>query len=846
VTDLLHRRVVHRFNPELGIGRVIAVHPRSIEVEFRDSGEVLRLSRSSDVLEPVELAAGSRARVEATGETVFVAEILDSGRARLEDGREVDVDALWPDPEGRSLVDRLAEGDVDRLEDFALRFDATHLQHIREAEGMGSFLGGRIRLFPHQLHVAARATGTDPVRWLLADEVGLGKTVEACLVLNHLVRTGRADRVLVIAPATLTVQWLGELWRKYHQVFVLLDRDRLDDVRRDYGDGFNPFDAYPRAIVGMDFLLDHPRLTEAAVASTPDALVVDEAHHLRRAPGHPGNPDYRAVAPIAAAARHCLLLTATPLEDDAQGFFRLLQLLRPDELPEDEDFEERLREGRPLPPCTSATRRSDIGGLPPRVGRPIEIDDADGWSALADLERELLAAPATNPLEVRRKSDRLRRALAHGDALAAALDRRERAGGALGDLAARAASLDPRVAWLAEAARRWRDRGDKTLVFVAHRESQEALRSALSRLAQVRVGVFHEDLSPARRDIEVAQFRTNAGPSILISTECGGEGRNFEFCTRLVLFDLPWDPMVVEQRIGRLDRIGRTEPVEIRWFRPPGGLGRTVADLLERLGLFREPLGGLERELALVQPALEAAIADGRADLDATVVDAILATTGAARDRVREAAYRALHHDPYAPEKAEALLARVPPDLEEMTEEVLLEALARLGLHVERQRGVATFSVEFGNRAVVENLPGVPGGSHFLGTFDREEAVGDEAIDFFASGHPLVEGVLAHLEDSPRGRVGLLHASGADGETGFGLLAVYRTGRRLHAEAVDLAGTPRPDWAARLLRRPLRSRRVDADAWVRQPGWPALVRKLASAFSRPGPPILVAAFRIGD
>jgi ATP-dependent helicase HepA len=125
------------------------------------------------------------------------------------------------------LVDRLAGGDVDPVEDLALRLDALHLAALREADGLGSFLGGRICLFPHQLHAAERAAATDPVRWLLADEVGLGKTIEACLVLSHLVRTGRADRCLVVAPETLTVQWLGELWRKYHQVFVLLDDERL-------------------------------------------------------------------------------------------------------------------------------------------------------------------------------------------------------------------------------------------------------------------------------------------------------------------------------------------------------------------------------------------------------------------------------------------------------------------------------------------------------------------------------------------------------------------------------------------------------------------------------------------
>ena len=108
----------------------------------------------------------------------------------------------------------------------------------------------------------------------------------------------------------------------------------------------------------------------------------------------------------------------------------------------------------------------------------------------------------------------------------------------------------------------------------------------MSRRAQTRVGVFHEDLSAGQRDIEVAQFRLPGGPSMLVSTECGGEGRNFEFCTRLVLFDMPWNPMVVEQRIGRLDRIGRTQPVEILYPRPPDGVGARVVELYEALGVF--------------------------------------------------------------------------------------------------------------------------------------------------------------------------------------------------------------------------------------------------------------------
>src|SRR5207247_8309314 len=133
--------------------------------------------------------------------------------------------------------------------------DALHLKSLREEGGLGSFLGGRIRIFPHQLYVAERACASDPVRWLLADEVGLGKTVEACLILNRLARTGRAERILIVAPAALTVQWLGELYRKFHQVFVLLDEKRLQDVERDFGAGFNPFDAHSRAILSLESLV---------------------------------------------------------------------------------------------------------------------------------------------------------------------------------------------------------------------------------------------------------------------------------------------------------------------------------------------------------------------------------------------------------------------------------------------------------------------------------------------------------------------------------------------------------------------------------------------------------------
>ena len=460
---------------------------------------------------------------------------------------------------------------------------------------------------------------------------------------------------------------------------------------------------------------------------------------MRRPPGHPGEPAWRAVAPIAALGRHVLLLSATPLEDDAHGFFRLLQLLRPDEFPEHESVEERLARGTPLPACTSSTRRTDIGGLPPRVGVPIALDARASQPRLA-MEAAVRSTTAANIVAQRQKTERVRRALASGAALKAVLSGLSPDDLRLRQQADSMDGSDPRVEWLVSRARRWRDAGEKTLVFVEHRETLEMLRSALSQRAQLASGTFHEELTAARRDTEVARFREPGGPSLLVSTEAGGEGRNFEFCRRLVLFDLPWKPSAVEQRIGRLDRIGRRLPVEILYFVPPEGIGRDVARLFEELGVFREPLAGLEPQLAHIEAAIETLAAEPSAAWSAEQLDSLVSDAQSARTRIREAAYQQLHREPYRADMAAGILARVPSHLDALNEDVVTGACARLGMKVERPRGSRMFAIELGNEALVDNLPGVPGGSSYIGSFDREEAVEDETVDFFASGHPLVEG----------------------------------------------------------------------------------------------------------
>ena len=864
-------RVSHRYNQDLGPGLVVAVEGRRTTVLFPENGETLHFAASSDALAKLVLRPGGRARHGATGDVVEIEKVV-GGMARLPDGRELPVNDLWPVPAERSLVDRLSRGEVDSFEDFRNRLDGLRLVRLREEGGLGSFLGGRIRLFPHQLYAAEQATraledvdgtGTGKggaVRWLLADEVGLGKTVEACLVMNRLLHRQLVDRTLVVAPDTLTVQWLGELWRKHHQVFVLLDEDRLKDVARDYGKEFNPFEVHSRAIVSHELLASNRRLAEQAVEAGIDLLVVDEAHRLRRRSGHPGNALYRAVRPLADLGHHVLLLSATPLEDDARGFFRLLQLLRPDEFPEDgreggADFDamlaQRLDSLTPLPPCTSATRREDVGGLPPRYPTAIEIDaeggDEGGWEALDRLFRRLRGEHAKTPAERERKIDLLRRAHSSPVALPTQL----RAEPSYAEMVREAEESDPRVDWMAEQALDWRRNGDKVLVFVSHRETLEHLKDALSTRGKVRVGIFHEDLSAERRDMEVAQFRLKEGPGILISTEAGGEGRNFEFCDRLVLFDLPWSPEVVEQRIGRLDRIGRKMATEIVYFKPPKGFGRTVADLYEEIGLFREALGSLQRELTNVGEELERLLLDGPKTPGAEPLDDVLREATQAKEAVRESAYHEMHRDPYSKKFASDILARVPDDLDDLHRNVVLRAAARFGFETESQSGQDVWLIEYSTQALVEHIPGVTPGRKFLGTFDREEAVANEGLDYFASGHPLVEGILAELEDGRRGRVAMIRARGD--EEVFGILALYKDGESVgeggdavavNAVAVDARGKVRPDVAQLLTSNQLKLESADAKSWAKRNGWLQGIRKISQKLPADREPVAVAAFRI--
>ncbi len=756
---------------ELGIGVVRAIEGRFLEVWFPTADRELKLAAESG-LSRVVLQPGERATLIESGDEVTIAEALEHAY-RLDDGRVVEDAALWPQIHPDSALERLAALRVDPLDSFRNRLEGLELISIREAGGLGSFLGGRIELFPHQLHTALQAMRRDPVRWLLADEVGLGKTIEASLILSALVRTGRAKRALVLTPGTLAVQWLGELYRKFHQVFTLMDDERIALVESDFGAGFNPFVAERNAVVPIERLASDASLLAQAIESEPDLIVVDEAHRLCEPEMH------AALGPLVRKARHALLLTATPLHADRRGFWALLELLHSDAFASYEEFERKVDSGRASLPCTSSVRRDDLGGLPPRA--PLAVD-----------------LPAV--------------------------------GGSI--------EGDPRAAWIAKHAPGWRERGEKALVFVHSIERLEALRDLLESRTGSPVAAFHEQMALDERDIALARFR-EADPPLLLCSEAGGEGRNFQFCDRMVHFDLPDDPVQLEQRIGRLDRIGRDKPVEIVYFRCDGECP-DVARLYERLSLFSVPSAGIDAALGNVRRAIESSrLREAPLDDDALAVQVEAARAGDAGGGT----VRVFYPDAYDRSMADEVLALVPSDLDERMRSFCLAAAEELGLIVVPKGGVARYYLEFGTEASVESLPGVgindPTGDvnqvRFLGTFDRAEAIENQSLAFFSNGQMLVEGLILELEDGPRGRAALFELPGT-GLEGSGLLCLYKHGPHWTPLVIDSEGTLRPEWAPLVIDALPDAEPLPTPKGGANPEWTRSVRELGAAAAASGVP----------
>jgi len=367
------QRWISTAEPELGLGTVLRVEGRGVQVLFAKAGVLRPYAVDSAPLVRAEFRAGQRVCGKGIAFLVERVEIKEDLLIYRGEGRELHEGQLDDEQSVSQADDRLIGGRTDPVARFDLRLEGLQRRAAARRSAAWGLGAACIGLVPHQLRVAGIAASRRPPRVLLADEVGLGKTIEAGMILARQLATGRAQRVLVLLPDTLVYQWFVELLRRFNLSFAIYDEERCESLDLN-GDGANPFEDDQLVIADFSFLEHNPKRAEQLLAAPWDLLVVDEAHHLAWSP-EAASPRYALVERLAAATPGVILLTATPEQLGRSGHFARLRLLDPQRysdlasyLGEADRFQDlsriadRLLDGEPLDDTQLARLREAFAG----------------------------------------------------------------------------------------------------------------------------------------------------------------------------------------------------------------------------------------------------------------------------------------------------------------------------------------------------------------------------------------------------------------------------------------------------------------------------------------------------
>ena len=611
-------------------------------------------------------------------------------------------------------MERFRANEIGPVKRYLLRQVAQQYRMQNLQDDLVSLGQSQVDIQPHQVSVVHKVITNYPHRFLLCDEVGLGKTIEAGMALKELRARGSAERVLAIVPPNLVRQWQFEMKTKFNEPFSVLNTATVNSLRANGYSG-NPFahPDYPSVLCSSRWVSNR-NWKDLCADAYWDLIILDEAHHARSHPDGTTTALYRLIrdlAPEDHPQRMMLFLTATPMQLHPHELYSLVEILDPTLFPSEEDFERHLRATPglsrlveklshrkfPIPGedktqtrhmvqqvaewldmdaeevrrrlsagrddlleiselLTDKHRLSEVlirnrkvlvGGFMPRTAFRWEVDlspvERIALQAVEDYVRfgyQFAADTNANAIGFLMVIFQKLTASSIAAIRASLLKRREkvRAGSAVAESATEYMAdlldddtnasdivdkgapivdgsavelqlLDSAITALSNVgetdskARVLVDRltelfheqpDEKIIVFTQFRETQRHLEGLFIGRGWG-VSIFHGQMNPRAKDSSIEQFRNNSGPQVLISTEAGGEGRNLQFCHLLVNYDLPWNPMKVEQRIGRIDRIGQTRPINIFNLWVKGTIEEHVLDILEhRIKMFEETVGGLD------------------------------------------------------------------------------------------------------------------------------------------------------------------------------------------------------------------------------------------------------------
>ncbi len=590
------QRWVNHAELQMGLGTVITSEHRRVTLLFSATGETRTYSSQSAPLSRVLYMPGDSIR-HRNGTEIVIREInqdedglycyygIDQGNAKYSI-HEIDIDATQT---MHGPAERLLAGLVDDSKWFHLRHLALSTLNYLRLHPIATITGCRVDLVPHQLHIAREISRRFAPRVLLADEVGLGKTIEAGLIIHQQLFNEQIKRVIIVVPDNLLHQWLVEMLRRFNLRFSLFDAERHMDTKQSNTD--NPFLDEQLVLCGLNTLTHNDAFKLDILSAGWDMLVVDEAHHLSWSP-NAASPAYSTIEQVAINTAGVLLLTATPEQLGKAGHFARLRLLDPDRFHDFDNFLEEEKNYEPI--ARSVTSLFDINkaGIEviEQLGNALDTDLSRFGTQnvsqthlteeqrdnlihyLLDLhgtgrvlfrntrntikgfpERQLLAYPLTKPdayKDLDLESEQNKQNLASVE-----LAYEQNSG-------PHWTRIDPRVDWLIKIYEELKP--EKLLVITHARQSVLELNDYLKSRHGIHPAVFHETMTILERDRAAEYFADpESGTRMMICSEIGSEGRNFQFAHHLVLFDLPLLPDLLEQRIGRLDRIGQNHPVKI-------------------------------------------------------------------------------------------------------------------------------------------------------------------------------------------------------------------------------------------------------------------------------------------
>lgn len=780
----LGQRWISDTESELGLGTVVALDTRMITMLFPATGENRLYARNDSPVTRVIFNPGDTV-TSHEGWQMCVDEVRNENDlmtyigTRLDTAesgvvmREVMLDSklVFSKPQ-----DRLFAGQLDRMDRFALRFRARKYQSEQYRLPISGLRGMRTNLIPHQLHIAHDVGRRHAPRVLLADEVGLGKTIEAGMIIQQQLLAGRADRVLIVVPETLQHQWLVEMLRRFNLRFALFDDDRYTEAQHDSD---NAFETEQLIICSLDFVRRNKQRLELLADAEWDLLVVDEAHHLAWSEDAPSR-EYQVIEQLAEKTPGVLLLTATPEQLGLESHFARLRLLDPNRFHDFSQFVDEQQHYRPVADAVSslladqAITKDEMNLINDLIGEQdiepllqVANSDRDGKDdARKELVSMLMDRHGTSRVLFRntrngvkgfpkRELHQIRlplpaqyqTAIKVSGIMGTRKSAEDRARDMLypekiyqefeGD-SGTWWNFDPRVEWLMGYLTS--NRKEKVLVICAQAATALQLEQVLREREGIRAAVFHEGLSIIERDRAAAFFASEEdGAQVLLCSEIGSEGRNFQFASRLVMFDLPFNPDLLEQRIGRLDRIGQMHDIQIlvpwlektaqavllRWYHE--GLdafehtcptGRTIYDseyskLIEYLAAPENPQG------------LDEFIAESRKQHDTL------------KTQLEQGRDRLLELNSNGGEAAQAL-ANAIEEQDNDTDLVnfALNLFDIVGINQE-DRSDSLIVLTPSDHMLVPDFPGLPEDGCTV-TFNRNQALSREDTQFITWEHPLI------------------------------------------------------------------------------------------------------------